>query len=65
MLRTIFEEFLAIFVDDIRFAVSIIAWIAIAGLALPLMVNPTWQGLLLGLGLLIILAESAWRRARA
>lgn len=63
-IRTISTEFYGLFVDDGRFALVILLWLAFAWRVLPYFVDPAWQGVLLVVGLLIALGESAWRRAR-
>ena len=63
-IKTILCEVWGLFVDDGRFALAIIVWLLILGLALPrLGIAPVWTGLLLFLGLAAILLESACRRA--
>ncbi len=65
MLRTIWDEFIGLFVDDVGFAVSILVWVLIAGVGLPRLGLPDFvPAVLLFLGLLGILIESAMRRAR-
>jgi hypothetical protein len=65
MIRTILGEFIGLFVDDVAFAVTILVWLLIATLAVPLLnlPNPA-PALILMAGLLAILVESATRRAR-
>jgi hypothetical protein len=63
--RTIWGELVGLFVDDVGFAVAILVWSLVACLGLPrLGVSLVWSAGLLTLGLLVILAESAIRRAR-
>jgi len=65
LLKTVWAEFIAIFVDDVGFAVAILAWVAIAALGLPRLGLPDpLTALLLFAGLVAILLESATRRAR-
>ena len=65
VLRTALREVFGLFVDDGAFALAIVAWCAVAWLALPrLDLAPGWDGVVLFLGLSAILVESAWRRSR-
>lgn len=64
-LQTIIGELWGLFVDDGRYALSIVAWLLLAWLALPLLrLGGGWNAIILCVGLLAILLESAWRRAR-
>jgi hypothetical protein len=64
-LKTIFAEFIGLFVDDVAFAAAILAWVVVAALGLPRLGLPApVPALLLFAGLVIILLESATRRAR-
>jgi len=64
-LKTVWSEFIGLFVDDGSFAVAILAWIAFCWLVLPrLGLAPAWQPAILFVGLALILVESALRRAR-
>jgi len=59
------REFLGLFVDDGRFAIALVLWSAAAGYFLPdLPVNAGWDGPILFLGYLLILAENLHRSAR-
>lgn len=63
--KTILSEIFALFVDDVSFAVAIIAWIAamwFVSLRVPDLVQ--WDGVLFFCGLALILVESVIRRAR-
>lgn len=63
--RTIVGELLGLFVDDGRFAIAILAWLAVCWFAVPrLHWSAGAQGLLLFAGLAAILVESTWRRGR-
>jgi hypothetical protein len=62
-LRTIFAELIGLFVDDERFAIAILAWLALCWLILPHLPGPAAPLILTG-GLIAILLESAVRRAR-
>lgn len=64
-LRTILHEILGLFVDDLTFAVAIIAWLGITWFLLPHLgrVSP-WNGLILFAGLACILVESTLRAAK-
>ena len=58
-------EVFGLFVDDGSYAVAILAWLAVAGLALPrLDLPPDAKGPVLFAGLAAILVGSAVRRAR-
>lgn len=64
-MKTILSELLGLVVDDVGFAVSILVWVAVAGAALPrLGLQGNLPALILFVGLLAILIESAVRRAR-
>ena len=64
-LKTILAEGWGLFVDDGRYALSIVGWLALVWLLLPqLHWGGGWNALILFVGLLAILLESAWRRAR-
>ncbi|MEO8777996.1 MAG: hypothetical protein ABI389_04910 [Rhodanobacter sp.] len=64
-LKTIPAEGWGLFLDDGRYALSIVVWLALAWLLLPpLRLGGGWNVLILFGGLLAILLESAWRRAR-
>ncbi len=59
------REFLGLFVDDGSFAIALILWSAAAGFFLPdLPVDAGWDGPILFLGYLLILAENLHRTAR-
>jgi hypothetical protein len=63
-LKTIAEEIVGLFVDDGRFALTILLWLAIAGLLTAYALeHSAWGGVLLFGGLALILIESAVRRA--
>lgn len=64
-LKLVWSEFIGLFVDDGSFAVAILAWLVACWLVLPrLGLGPAWPPVILFLGLAVILAESAVRRAR-
>jgi hypothetical protein len=64
-LRTIWHEFIGLFVDDGSFAAAILIWLGVAWLVLPrLDTSGTWSGIALFLGLVLILFESVLRRVR-
>jgi hypothetical protein len=64
-LKTIWTEFIGLFVDDIGFAVAIVVWLAaVATLSRLGLVPMVWRGPLLFLGLAVVLGESTLRRAR-
>jgi hypothetical protein len=65
LLKTIWAEVLGLFVDDGRFALTILIWLAACGLILPHLPLPALAPpVLLALGLAVILADSAIRAAR-
>jgi hypothetical protein len=64
-LARIWEELIALFIDDVSFAVAIAAWLA----AMPLvwlthLPPPAWRGPLLFAGLAVIFVENTLRRSR-
>ena len=64
-LRTIWVEFIGLFVDDVGFALAIAAWLlATALLFQTAIVPPPWRGPLLFAGLAAIFVENTLRRAR-
>ena len=64
-LKTIWSEFIGLFVDDGSLAVAVLAWLAVAWLLLPrLPLPPALPPAILFAGLASILVESALRRAR-
>ena len=64
-LKTIVGELFGLFVDDGSFAIAIIAWLAIAWfLSWRVLEHIRWSGAILFGGLVLILIESATRRAR-
>lgn len=59
------RELFSLFVDDVRFTVAIVIWVAFGTLGVPqLPVDPGWDAPLLFLGCAAILVVSAWRAAR-
>lgn len=65
LLRTLWSELIGLFVDDGSFAIAILVWLGICRLLLPhLAAEPLWPPLILFAGLVLILVESAARRAR-
>jgi len=64
-LKTAWEEFLSLFIDDGSLAIGILVWVAIVGLLFPRLPNSTqWGAPLLFVGLAAILVENVLRRAR-
>lgn len=64
-IKTIWAEFIGLFVDDGSLAVAVLVWLAVCWLLLPRLGLPSgWPPALLFIGLVLILAESAMRRAR-
>jgi hypothetical protein len=60
-IKSVAREVYGLFVDDVSFAVAIVVWVVIAGVALP---HARWAGPVLCAGLAGILVESVWRFAR-
>jgi len=64
-LKTIWSEFIGLFVDDGSLAVAVVAWLIAAWLLLPrLPLPPALPPMILFAGLALILVESTLRRAR-
>jgi hypothetical protein len=64
-LKTISSEIFGLFVDDGSFALAILVWLALVWFVLPRLAMPmAWGGIVLFAGLVLILLESAMRRAR-
>ena len=64
-LKTIATELWGLFVEDGRYALTIVAWLALAWLALPrLDLGRGWNAIILAIGLLLILLEGTLRGAR-
>jgi hypothetical protein len=64
-LKTIWAEFVGLFVDDVSFAVAIAAWLMIAALLFQTRLVPApWRGPLLFAGLAAIFVENTLRRSR-
>ena len=63
--RAFIDEIIGLFVDDLGFAVAILVWLGMVVFLVPWLGLPGYvpAGLLIG-GLLVILVESAVRRAR-
>ncbi len=65
VLRLIWAELFGMFVDDGRFAVAILAWLALCGVLLPRLGLPAAvPPVALAAGLCAILVESVLRRRR-
>ena len=65
-LGAVWREIFGLFVDNGRFALSIIVWLVLTGLLLPAIgLAARWAGLILFAGLAAILLDSVIRRARA
>lgn len=63
-LKTIWAEFIGLFVDDGSLAVAVLLWLGACWLLLPRFGLPSaWPPVVLFAGLVLILAESAVRRA--
>jgi hypothetical protein len=64
-IKAIWAEFIGLFVDDGSLAVAVLLWVAAGWLLLPRLGLPSaWPPVVLFAGLVLILAESAVRRAR-
>jgi len=64
-LKTALRQTIELFVDDGRFALAIVVWLAFVGAAAPRLAMPAyWSCVVLFVGLAVILSESALRRAR-
>ena len=64
-LKPVLQELIGLFVDDVRFALTILLWVSLLWLLLPkLPLAASWHGPILLIGLLAILLESVWRGAR-
>ena len=64
-LRIIVQEVIGLFIDDGSFALAIVGWIGLIGLlSWQVSLARAWCGGALFVGLAVILAESAQRRAR-
>ncbi len=64
-LKTIWDEFIGLFVDDVSFAVAIVIWLAVAHVLFHMDLVPgVWRGPLLFAGLAAIFVENTLRRAR-
>ena len=64
-LRTIWDEFIGLFIDDVSFAVAIVVWLAMAQVLFQMDLVPgVWRGPLLFAGLAAIFVENTLRRAR-
>ena len=64
-LKTVWSEFVGLFVDDGSIAVAILAWLAACWLMLPrLPLPPALPPMILFAGMALILVESALRRSR-
>lgn len=63
-LQTALAEIYGLFVEDGRYAITIVVWLALAWLVLPaLALGDPWNAAILFVGLLAILFESALRGA--
>jgi hypothetical protein len=64
-LKTIWDEVFGLFVDDVSFAVAIVAWLAASAVLFHLdFAPPALRGPLLFVGLAVIFVENTLRRAR-
>ncbi len=58
------QEIFGLFVDDGRYAATILIWLLLAGVLLPRVLSGGWGGVVLFAGLAAILVQSAARRSR-
>lgn len=64
-LKAIFNEIVGLFVEDGSFAIAILAWLALLWVVLPhLPIVSAWRAMILFVGLIAILIDSALRQAR-
>ena len=64
-LKTIWDELIGLFVDDVSFALAILVWLAAAFVLFHMdLVPPVWRGPLLFAGLAVIFVENTLRRSR-
>lgn len=64
-LKTALAEIYGLFVEDGRYAATVVVWLALAWLVLPaLALGDPWNAAILFVGLLVILFESVLRGAR-
>jgi hypothetical protein len=64
-LKTVWAELVGLFVDDVGFAIGIVAWLAVVVFLNRLQIAPpAWRGALLFGGLAALFVESTLRRAR-
>jgi len=63
-IKTIWAEFVGLFVDDGNLVVAVLVWLGACRLLLPQLELPSpWAPTVLFVGLVLILSESAMRRA--
>ena len=64
-LKTVWSEFVGLFVDDVGLALAVVAWLVAIALVVSADLAPAaWRGPLLFLGLAAIFVENTLRRAR-
>ena len=64
-LKSIWDEFFGLFVDDVSFAVAIAVWLAVVHVLFHMdLVPAVWRGPLLFVGLAAIFVENTLRRSR-
>ena len=64
-IKAAISELFSLFVDDVWFSVSILAWVAFSAFGLPTFpIDPVWNAPLIFLGCALILLISTWRAAR-
>jgi len=64
LVKTIALEIWGLFVDDAAFAVAVVAWIVVAGVAAHYLARSAWMPIVFFLGLALLLAGGAIRQAR-
>ena len=57
-LRSAWVELFGLFVDNGRFAIAILVWVALAWLTFPHLLPPGWDAIALAVGLIVILIVS-------
>lgn len=64
-ISTVRRELVGLFVEDGRFALAVLAWLAGSAICIHLIgVDPAVEGLLLAAGFILLLAENVDRTAR-
>jgi hypothetical protein len=61
ILRTLWKELIALFIDDGSFALAILAWVCGGAICIRYGLDPAFEGILLFCGLAVLLVENVWR----